>query len=56
MFALLRDEDRPTFATELTAAELVIYEFNQWSNPRQPSASPTTMCWFEPERTAESAF
>lgn len=48
MYALNADETRLSCA-ELSAADLVIYEFDQWGISRQPSVSPTTACWFEPE-------
>lgn len=54
MYAFNADETRHSY-TELSAADLVIYEFDQWGNSRQPSISPTTACWFEPEPACGTA-
>lgn len=54
MYAFTNDDTRHN-RTELAAADLVIYEFDQWGNSRQPSVSPTTACWFEPEPVRGSA-
>lgn len=34
-------------AAEIPAAlsDLVIQEFDQWSNPAEPAFTPTTSCW-----------
>jgi hypothetical protein len=55
MFAFLPDEENPAFASDLTASDLVIYEFDQWSNPRLPGVNLTTMCLFDAERPPEFA-
>lgn len=54
MYAINADETRHS-RTELSAADLVIYEFDQWGISRQPSISPTTACWFEPESARGTA-
>lgn len=30
-------------------ADLVIEEFDQWSNPKDPKYSPTSICWYGEE-------
>ena len=32
-----------------TMADLVIQEFDQWSNPQDPTFAPTSICWYEHE-------
>ena len=32
--------------------DLVIHEFDQWSNPADPTFAPTSICWYEHETEA----
>lgn len=34
---------------ESIMANLAIHEFDQWSNPDDPTFSPTTVCWYDLE-------
>ena len=37
----------------LTVSDLVIEEFDQWSNPARSVSSPTTMCWCRDDVTVD---
>jgi hypothetical protein len=39
---------------QLAATDLMIHEFDRWSNPNDPAFSPTTICWYQPDIPAES--
>jgi len=31
------------------STDLVIHDFDQWSNPKDPTFAPTSICWYEHE-------
>lgn len=55
MYTRLADDPKPAFAHDLTATDLVILEFDHWSNPKQPKVSPTSTCWFDADLAVEWA-
>lgn len=44
-----------TSVPRTTLVDLVIEEFDQWSNPRQWALSPTTTCWCQADLLEELA-
>jgi hypothetical protein len=34
-----------TVETTTALSDLVIHEFDQWSNPAEPAFTPTSSCW-----------
>jgi hypothetical protein len=45
MFAPVVDDPITEFSNELSVADLVILEFDQWNRTDHPRVSPTTICW-----------
>jgi hypothetical protein len=39
--------------TTTAAVDLVIHEFDQWSDQAEPSFAPTTICWYGQDDAVE---
>lgn len=53
MSTLMTSELRPA-ADLCGASDLMIHEFDSWTNSREPVFSPTTMCWCRLDFTSEA--
>jgi|GEM_PF-4074276 len=53
MSVLVTNDPRISVAEVLTFSNLVITEFDQWTNPKDSMLSGTTICWYPEDFTGE---
>lgn len=55
MLAPATNDVNRSFTDALTVGDLVIYEFDQWTNAKDAMLSPTSICWTTQDLVSEPA-